>query len=517
MLTSYDNSLESVQVPGRTVSELRLMSEGLLEPLGAFMGERDYRAVLGDMRLADGRLFPFPLVLPLEEPSLFVRGKPIVLRDPQNIPVAVVTLQEMFERDRDLEAATLGPAYSVIHGGARYYGAGPVHALGREQQQLAWRESIPDLPHRANGKVPRLAYYSKFPAGEFERDRLVRLAQDLEARLLLALLFEPDEPASEAEMSRLQEFDDAARQFPQSMVSARVISAPSYGAGVRELYARAILARSSGATHLGVAIATEFPGLRCEEIEQASTVIREGLDLELVRIDSGAHTGSAGFRTGAGSRNGHVSGSAFGEPVGVCIWLTGLPSSGKSTLAEIVRAAVLSRGRTTSVLDGDVVRTHLSKGLGFSREDRDTNILRIGFVASEIVRHRGVVICAAVSPYRATRDRVRAMFPSGQFVEVFVDAPLALCEQRDRKGFYAQARAGQISNFTGVQDPYEPPLTPDITIRTESESPEDSADHIVRYLERHGFLSGPFDMSTNLVVGGSGAKDGEAANHAALT
>jgi sulfate adenylyltransferase len=172
---------------------------------------------------------------------------------------------------------------------------------------------------------------------------------------------------------------------------------------------------------------------------------------------------------------------------GFCVWFTGLPSSGKSTVAEALIVMLMEHGRQVTMLDGDVVRTHLSKGLGFSKEDRDTNILRIGFVASEIVRHNGAVICAAVSPYRHTRDRARAMMGDA-FIEVFIDTPAEECERRDVKGFYAQAREGKIQGFTGVDDPYEPPLTPEIRLSTTGTTAGENAGRIVEYLITRGLL-----------------------------
>ena len=150
----------------------------------------------------------------------------------------------------------------------------------------------------------------------------------------------------------------------------------------------------------------------------------------------------------------------------------------------------MEHGRQITLLDGDVVRTHLSKGLAFSKEDRDTNILRIGFVASEIVRHRGVVICAAVSPYRAARNECRWMVGENRFIEIFVDTPLEVCEQRDIKGMYAKARRGEIKGFTGIDDPYEAPLNPEIRLDTTRCLPEDNARQIVSYLLDKGFLLG---------------------------
>ena len=155
---------------------------------------------------------------------------------------------------------------------------------------------------------------------------------------------------------------------------------------------------------------------------------------------------------------------------GVCIWFTGLSASGKSTTAETLERLVLEQGRRVTLLDGDVVRTHLSKGLGFSKEDRDLNIRRIGFVASEIVRHGGFVVCAAISPYRAIRDEVRGMMEEGRFIEVYVDTPIEVCERRDPKGLYAKARQGLLTGFTGVDDPYEQPFQAEITLDTVANS-----------------------------------------------
>ena len=178
---------------------------------------------------------------------------------------------------------------------------------------------------------------------------------------------------------------------------------------------------------------------------------------------------------------------------GFCIWLTGLSGAGKSTIAEALTALLMERGRQVTILDGDVVRTHLSKGLGFSREDRDTNIRRIGFVAAEIVRHRGVVICAAVSPYQTTRSEVRATVGHDQFILVFVDTPLEECERRDPKGMYAKARQGAVKNFTGLDDPYERPADADLVLDTIQSSPMGNALEILAELIGKGFLSATSD------------------------
>ena len=174
---------------------------------------------------------------------------------------------------------------------------------------------------------------------------------------------------------------------------------------------------------------------------------------------------------------------------GVCVWFTGLSGSGKSTTAEALVPLLDEHGCTVTLLDGDVVRTHLSKGLGFGREDRDTNVRRVGYVAGEVVRHGGIVVAALVSPYRDTRDEVREMVGAGRFIEVFVDTPLDVVERRDVKGWYAKARAGEVKEFTGVDDPYEPPLTPEMTLQTVGTTPESNARLVLDYLVARGFVT----------------------------
>jgi sulfate adenylyltransferase len=167
---------------------------------------------------------------------------------------------------------------------------------------------------------------------------------------------------------------------------------------------------------------------------------------------------------------------------GCCVWLTGFSSAGKSTIGQVLTARLEARGRMVTLLDGDVVRTHLSKGLGFSKEDRDTNVRRIGFVASEIVRHGGIAVVAVVSPYDATRNEVRDMIGRDSFVLVHVATPIEVCEQRDIKGLYAKARRGELKGLTGIDDPYEAPAAPDILLTTLDCDPDGCAARIERML-----------------------------------
>ncbi|MEO6349503.1 MAG: adenylyl-sulfate kinase [Candidatus Limnocylindrales bacterium] len=179
--------------------------------------------------------------------------------------------------------------------------------------------------------------------------------------------------------------------------------------------------------------------------------------------------------------------------MGACLWFTGLSGSGKTTTAEQLIPMLEQRGRTVTMLDGDVVRTHLSRGLGFSREDRDENVRRVGFVAAEIVRHGGLVVCALVSPYRETRDEVRALVNEaggeGSFIEVFVDTPLEVVMERDVKGLYAATARGEVERMTGVADPYEPPLQPEIHLQTVAHTVAENAAAVVDFLQAAGRLA----------------------------
>ena len=174
------------------------------------------------------------------------------------------------------------------------------------------------------------------------------------------------------------------------------------------------------------------------------------------------------------------------EERGFTLWFTGLSGSGKTTIAELVERELRNRERPVEVLDGDIVRTNLSKGLSFSRDDRNINVLRIGFVANLLTRNGVGVVVSAISPYKEARDQVRRRIVD--FVEVFVDAPLEVCAQRDVKGLYKKAFSGEIEGFTGVSDPYEPPNAPDLTLKTDEESPEESASKVIEKLEFFGYL-----------------------------
>jgi len=217
------------------------------------------------------------------------------------------------------------------------------------------------------------------------------------------------------------------------------------------------------------------------EQRSLQNALSKEVGVELVPCDPRTHSSSE-------NRKVHPPGDSGRQELGGCVWLTGFSGSGKSTVAEILAEMLAAQGRQTTILDGDIVRAHLSKGLGYSREDRNRNVLKIGYVAAEIVRHHGIAICAVVSPYSVARNFVRNMIGKDQFVLVFMDTPLPVCESRDPKGFYAKARRGEITGFTGIDDLYEPPRDPDITL-SDRETAAENAKIIFDYLVRRGIVS----------------------------
>lgn len=176
------------------------------------------------------------------------------------------------------------------------------------------------------------------------------------------------------------------------------------------------------------------------------------------------------------------------ETSGFCAWFTGLSGAGKTTTAEQLQTTIEATGRRVTLLDGDVVREHLSKGLGFTREDRDMNVLRVGYVASQIAYHGGIALCSLISPYRDTRDKVRGFFPENNFLEIYVATPLEVCEKRDPKGHYQKAREGSLHSFTGIDDPYEAPIASEITLDTSNASVDQNVEKILHEIVSRGLM-----------------------------
>jgi sulfate adenylyltransferase len=537
-------SLPRVQLTLRSACDLELLVTGSFSPIDRFMGQRDYEGVIEQMRLGNGLLFPIPLTLPVNPPSgLKLDGK-VVLADSYNNLLAVMRVDEIYEWDRQREAQLIcgtndvrHPLVAEMHSWGELNISGELHAIMLPKHydfrtlRLTPREARCHLARL--GKRNVVAFQTRNPLHRVHEELTKRAARQLDGTLLLHPVVGMTKPGDIDHFTRVRSYKALAeRYYESSRTLLSLLPLAMRMAGPREALWHAIIRRNFGANHLIVGRDHASPGKDSndrgfyEPYEAQELVARYSAELgvtpmpfsEFVYLPDEDRYEEAS-RVPAGVRTASISGTAIREEYlqrgrqlprwftrpevaeilaqahlprhkqGFCLWLTGLSSAGKSTTADILTVKLLEHGRRVTVLDGDVVRTHLSKGLGFSPEDRDANIRRIGFVASEIARHGGVVICAAVSPYRATRNECRALMGGDQFIEIFVNTPLEICEQRDVKGMYALAREGKIKNFTGVDDPYEPPLNPEIVLDAVGFSAEENAELILTYLVKQGFVS----------------------------
>ena len=523
--------------------DLELMAVGALSPLTTFLGKKDYHSVLETMRLADGTLYPIPVTLPVAALDGIQEGKGLAIRHAKNNLIAVMDVEEIYEADPREEAlAVCGtlddehPLVAEMKSWGRYRLSGPLRVV-----QLLLHPDFPEL-RRTPAQVRELlagignpnvvAFQTRNPMHRAHEELSKQAAQAADATLLLHPVVGMTKPGDVDHYTRVRTYKTLVENYyDQNNTVLSLLPLAMRMAGPRESLWHAIIRRNYGANHLIVGRDHAGPGKDSKghafygpnDARELLARHSDGIGVKALAYDEMVYLPDEDryeqvTKVPAGARTLSLSGTEVREKYlaqgvelprwftrpetaailanaypplhkhGFCIWFTGLPSAGKSTIAEILTVLLMEHGRQVSLLDGDVVRTHLSKGLGFSREDRDTNILRIGFVAAEIAHHGGAVICAAVSPYRATRNQVRAMMRPGHFIETFVDTPVDVCEQRDVKGFYAKARAGEIKDFTGVNDPYEPPVSPEIRLRTGGVTAEENARIIIRYLESRGFL-----------------------------
>jgi len=536
--------LPSVQISIRSVCDLELMATGAFSPLDRFMGERDYRMVLSDMRMADGTLMPLPVTLPIDSVDGLEVGAEVVLRSPTNDMLAVMLLEELYVWDRDAECnAVLGttdsrhPLVSEMHGWGHYLASGPLKVvnLPRHTDFSAIRRSPAEVRkllealHRPNV----IAYQPRHPMHRAHETLTKAAAAEMGGSLLIQPVVGTAGHDDMEHYTRVRCYEALFdNYFEPDQALLNLLPLAVRMAGPRAGLWHGIINRNYGANHFIIGRDPHGPGKDSQGRSfYASRDVQElfhsheaeiGVQMiphrEMVYLPGGNRYEESDRVVNGAEEYIRVSATTVIEDSlfrgkrlpewftypevaqilidahppktrqGFCIWLTGLPSSGKSTIADALAPHLPSSGRRVTVLDGDVVRTHLTKGLGFSKEDRITNILRVGFVASEVVRHEGVVICALISPYASARDQVRAMVGGDRFIEVFVDTPVSVCEGRDVKGMYTMAKQGRITGFTGVDDVYEPPCSPELCIDTVAATPETSARQILEVLVRKGFL-----------------------------
>jgi sulfate adenylyltransferase len=548
-LKEYASQLPSIQISARSICDLELLAIGAFSPLDRFMGEKDYRRVVEEMRLADGTLYPIPVTLPVERDGTVEVGREIVLRSPTNQMLALMKVEEIFDWNYEHEVQnvtgtldTRHPLASEMTRWPKFYASGPLKVL-----ELPQHYSFPQLrltPAQVRRRLTELgfpqvvAFQTRNPMHRSHEELTKRAMQKVHG----ALLIHPT-----VGVTRLEDIDYftrirciralVANYYDPKRTQLSILPLAMRMAGPREALWHMTIRRNYGASAFIIGRDHASPGKDSRgvpfydphaahhlaekhqnEIGMQPLFFREFVYLpdedryeegESVPKDKTTHTISGTEVRDGYLRKGRLLPSWYTRPEvadilthahpprdrqGFCIWFTGLPSAGKSTIAQILANRLNEHGRKVTVLDGDVVRTHLSKGLGFSHEDREVNVLRIGFVASEIVRHEGVVLCAAVSPYRATRDQVRSKFDAGKFIEVFVNTPIDVCSTRDVKGLYARARSGQLKGFTGIDDPYEPPIQAEIEIETVKQTAEDATLSILEYLGKSSFLSAAAGM-----------------------
>jgi sulfate adenylyltransferase len=538
--------LPSIKITMRNLCDLELIATGGFSPLTTFMGKADYTRVLHEMRLADGTLFPLPITLTADPAELPTVGGEIVLRNVNNDVIAVMTLEEVFHWDADVESAlaygSTDPRHPMISEMERWGKvciSGPIRVVNMPK----YHDFI-DLrrtPAQVRGLLEKMghgnvvAFQTRNPLHRIHEELTKRAAAQVNGSLLIHPVVGMTKPGDVDHFTRVRIYRALVENYYEGgRTLLSLLPLAMRMAGPKEALLHAIIRRNHGANHFIVGRDHAGPGkdssgkpfygpYEAQEIMQkyeAEIGVKMIPFEELVYLpDEDRYVEQKDVPPGAKVLN--ISGTQvrdeylakgkllpewFTRPEtaeilremypprhkqGFCIWFTGLSGSGKSATTQVLTSLLLERGREIAILDGDVVRTHLSKGLGFSKEDRDTNILRIGFVAGEIVRAGGVVICAAISPYRSTRNEARKMVGEN-FITVFMDTPVEICEQRDVKGLYAKARQAMVEGkpmgFTGVDDPYEPPIDPEITLKGYGSTPEENAGIIVQYLQDQGYI-----------------------------
>jgi sulfate adenylyltransferase len=540
---SRATTFRTLQLSERSSCDLELLATGGFSPLNTFLGQADHQRVLSEMRLANGQLWPIPITLPISADTEIGLDEEIALRNNRGEILATMVVEEIYPWDRDEEARqTLGtndPRHPLV---AEMHRWGLLNISGRIRVlQLPRRYDFSELrltPQQTRARLEALghpnvvAFQTRNPLHRAHEEITKRAIKQVDGTLLLHPAVGMTKPGDIDHYTRVRTYKALAdNYYDRDRIVLALLPLAMRLAGPKEALWHALIRRNYGANHLIVGRDHASPGVdsngnpfygpyAAQELVAAYSAetgvqmmpFREVVYLpEEDRYEESSRVSDSSVTASISGTEVREKFLELGKPLpewftrrevaeilaasyperhrrGICIWFTGLSGAGKSTTAEVLTVLFQEYGRQVTLLDGDVVRTNLSRGLGFTKEDRDLNIRRIGFVASEIVRHGGVAICAAVSPYRATRNDVRNMVGVENFVEVFVDTPLAECERRDTKGMYARARRGEIKNFTGVDDPYEPPESPELTLETMSRSAEENARWILDYLIGRGFI-----------------------------
>ncbi|MDQ1356060.1 MAG: sulfate adenylyltransferase [Acidimicrobiaceae bacterium] len=534
----------------RQQCDLELLANGGFSPLTGFMGRADYESVCESMRLADATLWPIPVTLDL--PAEFVAkhgvdaGTTLALRDGEGVMLAVLNVSEVWEPDREAEVEAVYGTSDASHPGVAHVlsGAHPVYVGGTvEAVQPPAHYDFKDLrltPAELRAEFTRLgwrkvvAFQTRNPMHRAHVELTRRAAAELEANLLIHPSVGMTKPGDVDHYTRVRCYQAVLNSYPMHTAQLSLLPLAMRMGGPREAVWHAVIRKNYGCTHLIVGRDHAGPGndsngkpfygpydaqelLHAHEAELGVAMVPFQMMVYVADLDQYQPEDEVTFGThvlnisGTDLRRrlneGREIPTWFTYPdvaaelrrsypprhkQGFTVFFTGLSGSGKSTIANVLLTKFLEvGGRPVTILDGDLVRKNLSSELGFSKEHRDINIRRIGYVASEITKNGGIAICAPIAPYESVRQEVRnTVAPEGGFILVHVDTPIEVCEERDRKGLYAKARAGIIKEFTGVSDPYEAPTDAEVVIDTTAVSAEEAAQQIILHLEREGYVGG---------------------------
>ncbi|MBD3305999.1 bifunctional sulfate adenylyltransferase/adenylylsulfate kinase [candidate division KSB3 bacterium] len=532
----------------RQQCDLELLLNGGFSPLRGFMCRKDYEAVCASMRLADGTVWPLPIVLDVDEEfaqHLEVNQK-IALRDPEGVMLAVLHVEEVWQPDRRAEVEAVYQTANEEHPGVAYIlnSTHPWYVGGRlEGIQLPEHYDFRSLrltPEELRHEFARLAwrkviaFQTRNPMHRAHYELTVRAVREYEANLLIHPVVGMTKPGDVDHYTRVRCYQALLPHYPKHTAKLSLLPIAMRLGGPREALWHAIIRKNYGCTHLIVGRDHAGPGsdssgtpfygpyeaqallqqyeeeVNVKMVPFAMMVYAEEKDayVPLNEVEEDVRTLSISgteLRTRLAEGREIPEWFTFPEVAaelrrtypprykqGFTVFFTGLSGSGKSTIAKVLLVRLLEMGgRPVTLLDGDIVRKNLSSELGFSKEHRDLNIRRIGFVANEISKNGGIAICAPIAPYDSVRKEVRSLVePRGGFVLVHVATPLEVCEQRDRKGLYAKARAGLIKEFTGISDPYEEPQDAETVIDTAELSPDEAAQAVLLHLEREGYIAG---------------------------
>lgn len=553
-LTKQSTDWPSWDLTGRQICDLELLMSGGFSPLRGFLGSSDHAAVCESMRLTNGTLWPIPVTLDVTE-DFAAKLEPqmsVALRDAEGVMLAVLHVEELYRPDLQAEAQAVFGSTDVTHPGVAQLvqRTNPVYVGGRvEGLQLPLHYDYRDLRHTpaelraefaSKGWRKVVAFQTRNPLHRAHQELTLRAAKEVEANLLIHPVVGMTKPGDVDHYTRVRCYQAIMPGYPHGTAMLSLLPLAMRMGGPREAVWHAIIRKNHGVSHFIVGRDHAGPGKDSAGNDfygpyDAQQVLREHeaeLGVAMVPFQMMVYVEDRDAympvdEVPEGARTLNISGTEqrrrlsegrdlpewFTPPAvaaelrrsylprarqGFTVFFSGLSGSGKSTIANVLLVKLLEMGgRPVTLLDGDLVRKNLSSELGFSKEHRDINIRRIGYVASEITKNGGIAICAPIAPYDATRKDVRAMVePGGGFLLVHVATPIEVCEQRDRKGLYAKARAGILKEFTGISDPYEEPADADVTIDTGELSAEEAAQEVILHLEHEGYIGAASSSST---------------------